>query len=130
MLRFIAIFIMLCVLTTVSILFFGVELGHKNYWNYHGFLLLVGLSFFPRLTLFFSSIPFGGLFWWLGFVFCPHYLVAILATLNYWHSNPILVTLAWLVALGGESSEKYVIRRQVRRRSSRDVIDVEAKVVR
>ncbi|MBP6218647.1 MAG: hypothetical protein KA436_08680 [Oligoflexales bacterium] len=125
MLRFLFVFVVLCALTTLSMAFFGVEFGRDSYWNHHGFFILIFLTFFPRLTLFFSSIPFGGFFWWLGFIFCPHYLVAILATMNYWHANPLLVTFSWLVALGAESSEKYVIQRQVRRRSYSNVIDVE-----
>ncbi len=128
MLRFIFTFLILCALTTLSISFFGVEFGRFNYWDIHGPFLLVFLTFFPRLTLLFSSIPFGGLFWWLGFIFCPRYLVASLATLNYWHSNPILVTVAWFVALGGETSEKYVIQRQAQRRY-KNVIDVTAREV-
>jgi hypothetical protein len=130
--KFIIILILLCVLTNLSLAFFNIHFGETDYWSVHGFFLLVFLAFFPRLTLLFSSIPFGGLLWWLGFIFCPHYLVAILATLNYGHTNPILVTLSWIVALGAESSEKYIIHRQVRRRYYKrgEVIDVEAHEIR
>lgn len=131
MFRFIFIFISLCV---ISVLFstFGFELRHENYWQHHGILLLVFLSLFPRLALFFSSIPFGGFFWWLGFFFFPRYLIAFLATLNYWHQNPFLVTIAWFIAIGGESTEKYYIRRKVyyyKKPPQRydDVIDVEVE---
>ncbi len=34
--------------------------------------------------------------------------MAFLATIAYWKTNPVLVIIAWLVALGGESSEKKV----------------------
>jgi hypothetical protein len=95
---------------TVNI--FGVPLKTTDYWNVHGVWLLIFLAFFPRLALLFSSIPFGGLFWWLGWIFAPRFLVAFLATFNYWEANPFLVTAAWLIAIGGESCEKTVIRRQ------------------
>src|SRR3989338_8701625 len=114
MLRFLMIFIFLSVLMSVGVAYLDMPISRENYWDYHGFFLLIFLTFFPRLALLFSSIPFGGFFWWLGFIFVPRYLVAILATVNYWHRNPILVCIAWLVALGGESSEKYFIQRRVK----------------
>lgn len=90
--------------------------GHQNFWHHHGHiqgaLLLFFLALFPRLTLFLSSIPFGGFFWWVGFFFAPRILVATLATLSYWNQNPFLVVMSWLVALGGESSEKIYIHRR------------------
>lgn len=134
MMRFLSIFITLCVLS-VLVSLAGLELKHENYWHYHGVFLLIFLSIFPRLTLLLSSIPFGGFFWWLGFFFFPRYLVAILATVNYWHRNPLLVTIAWFIAIGGESTEKYYIRRRVyytkkRRPRDEDVIDVEAEVIK
>lgn len=134
MFRFMMIFIILSVLMTLGISFFGLELSKTNYWDIHGFFLLVFLTFFPRLTLLFSSIPFGGFFWWLGFIFAPHYLVAILATVNYWHQNPILVAISWFVALGGETSEKYYLKHRIkvyryRNYDRDDVIDVTAEKV-
>lgn len=127
--RFLLIFIALCVFS-VLFSFLGLDLRYENYWQYHGFLLLVFLAFFPRLALLFSSIPFGGLFWWLGFFFFPRYLIAILATVNYWHGNPLLVTLSWFIAIGGESTEKYYIKRKVYRGRNDNVIDVEAEVIK
>jgi hypothetical protein len=50
------------------------------------------------------STPFG-LLAWLGWLFVPHLLVAILATTIYWHTNPVLCVIAWIVALGGTSAE-------------------------
>ncbi len=129
MFKMLIIFVTLSIMTTVGMSFFGVGLLRSNYWDYHGVMLLFFLSFFPRLALLFSSIPFGGFLWWVGFFLCPRYLIALLATLNYWHENPILVTISWFVALGGESSEKYAIHRRIIRRSQHQVIDVEAKVI-
>lgn len=84
-----------------------------DFWDHHGFLFLIFITFLPRLTLLFSSVPFGGLFWWLGFIFAPRVLVAFLATITYGASNPILVTISWIVALSGESCEKYFVKRRV-----------------
>ena len=42
--------------------------------------------------------------WWLGWLFAPHLLVAFLS-LAYWHTNPILVITAWIIALGGTGGE-------------------------
>ena len=88
---------------------FGVTFGHYDFWNHHGIFFLIAIATFPRLTLLFSSVAFGGLFWWVGFFFAPRILVATLATLAYWNENPILVVISWLVAFGGESSEKMVV---------------------
>jgi len=80
-----------------------------NFWDVHGLWFILFLMFFPRLTLLFSSVLSGGFFWWLGWIFAPRLLVAILATNSYWHSNTFLVVLTWFWALGGESVEKKVI---------------------
>ena len=109
--KILLIFVGITLMSTLLIKYFGVEFGTINYWGIHGFWFLIFITCFPRLTLFFSSVPFGGLFWWLGFIFAPRLLVACLATVAYWNTNKILVIFAWLVAIGGESSEKYYIHR-------------------
>lgn len=86
-----------------------------NFWDVHGFWFIFFMFFFPRLTLLFSSVAFGGVFWWLGFIFTPRLLVAILATTAYWETNPILVVFAWFWALGLESAEKRMLFGSVRR---------------
>ena len=90
---------------------FGVEFGQASFWDRHGVLFLVALMIFPRLTLLFSSVASGGLLWWLSWFFAPRILVAVLATMAFWAANPFLVVCAWLVAFGGESSEKYYMVR-------------------
>lgn len=117
-LRFLLAFFLVAVAVVAATAFLGVEFGREDYWNYHGALLLVGLAIFPRITLLLSSIPSGGLIWWLGWLFAPRILVAILATLAYWYQNPVLVVFSWLVAFGGESSEKYVVVNRGRRSKS------------
>lgn len=108
-LRGIAVFFLLIVATSVAMDIFKMDFGTVNYWDRHGIFFLFFVTVFPRLTLLFSSVPFGGFFWWLGFFIMPRVLVASLATVAYFHTNPVLVTIAWLVALGGEVFEKWGI---------------------
>lgn len=95
------------------------DFGKIDFFAKHSWFFLFAIALFPRLTLLVSgllvgSIEFGGLVWWLGFFFAPRILVAVLATISYWHTNQVLVILAWLIALGGESSEKFVISRRMK----------------
>lgn len=76
-----------------------------GYWTNHGLLFLIGLTIFPRFTLLFSNISSNILFW-LGWLFLPRLMIALLATFFYWETNMILVLLSWLFAFGGESAEK------------------------
>lgn len=114
--KMIVLFLMISIVSTVLINYFNIEYGDTDFWDVHGVLFLIFISMFPRLTLLFSSVPFGGFFWWLGFFFSPRLLVAILATISYWNTNKILVIISWLLAVGGESSEKYFIHKGTRRR--------------
>ncbi len=77
-----------------------------NFWDYHGIFFIIFMFFFPRLTLLFSNVAFGAILWWLGWLFAPRLLVAILATNFYWEANTILVVLTWFWALSGEGLEK------------------------
>lgn len=92
----------------------NVEFGSSMFWQNHGVFFLIFITIFPRLTLLFSNVAFGGLLWWLGFFFAPRLLVAVLATLSYWENNPALVVIAWLVAISGETGEKSILNTQVR----------------
>ena len=85
-----------------------------DFWQVHGWVFILCLFFFPRLTLFFSSVASGGILWWTGFVFAPRLLVAILATTAYWNTNTILVVFTWFWALSGESTEKFVVSKRFR----------------
>ena len=76
-----------------------------DFWQVHGWLFLLGATFFPRLTMLFAvTAPFGILAW-LGWLFVPHVTVAVLATIYYWDTNPVLCVIAWLVAVGGTAGE-------------------------
>jgi hypothetical protein len=101
-----SIFFILLVATSVMMDVFKTEFGTVNFFAKHNIFFLLFVTLFPRLTLLFSSVATGGVVWWLGFIFCPRVLVASLATVSYFHTNPFLVTLSWLVAIGGEVLEK------------------------
>ena len=76
-----------------------------DFFNQHGILFLLGLTFFPRITtLFFTLTPFGFL-GWVGWIFAPHFLVAIYS-LKYFNTNPVLVICAWVFAFTGTILEK------------------------
>lgn len=112
-----------CTLTIASsFLYQYSEIKFKNidYFNNHGWIFLFSIAFFPRLTLFISgffinSIQFGGFLWWVGFFIAPRILISILATISYWHTNPILVIFSWLMAMGGESSEKFILSNRIKK---------------
>lgn len=110
--RFLVVFVFVGLASLVAVQAFGVEFGSANYWDAHGLALLAGLALLPRLTLLLSSIATGGLVWWIGWLVAPRILIATLATISYFETNPLLVVIAWLVALGGESSEKCWVRRR------------------
>ena len=104
--------------STILYNYTNVEFGRYDYFDNHGWIFLFSIALFPRLTLLVSgllagSIAFGGIIWWAGFFFAPRILVACLATVSYWHANPILVIISWLIALGGESSEKFMISKRM-----------------
>ena len=82
-----------------------------DFFAQHGIIPLICLAIFPRLTLLFASFATGGVLWWLGWLFAPHLLVAILS-LAYWDTNPVLVVIAWIVALGGTGGEASTVSRK------------------
>lgn len=79
-----------------------------DFFATYGLLVLFGLAVVPRITLLVASFATGGVWWWLGLVFCPHFLVAILA-LPFFATNPVLVIIAWFFAVGGTSAETKVV---------------------
>jgi len=110
--RGIIVFCILLVASTMMMDVFQTQFGTVDFFQKHGFFFLIFITFFPRLTLLFSSVVSGGFLWWLSFIFCPRILVATLATVSYFHTNPILVVMSWLVALGGEVFEKWGLGRK------------------
>jgi hypothetical protein len=119
-LKIIIIFLAITGATTLLLNYTDLDFGKIDFFSKHGWIFLISISLFPRLTLLvsgliFGSIEFGGILWWLSFFFAPRILIATLATLSYWQTNPILVICSWLIALGGESSEKFIIRKQMKK---------------
>jgi uncharacterized protein YqcC (DUF446 family) len=55
-----------------------------------------------------------GLLQWLGWLFVPRFVAAILATSYFWDTNPVLCILTWLVALGRGSASAETARRAAR----------------
>ena len=102
-----AIFFILLVATSLMMDVMKLDFGSINYWDRRGVFFLFFITIFPRLTLLFSSVATGGILWWLGFIFTPRILVAALATVAYFHTNPVLVVLSWMIAVGGEVFEKW-----------------------
>lgn len=78
-----------------------------DFFDNHSVFILICLALFPRLTLLFGSFVFGGWLWWLGWIFTPHLLVAILS-LSYWNTNPVLVVIAWIMAFVGTGTESKI----------------------
>ena len=75
-----------------------------DFFDTHGVAVLLGLAIFPRITLLLASFATGGFFWWIGWFITPHLLVAILS-LSYWDTNPVLVVIAWFMAICGTGAE-------------------------
>lgn len=87
-----------------------------DFWELHGRFFLIFITLFPRITMVVvGTVSSFGLLGWLGWLFCPHLTVAILATMLYWDTNPVLCILSWVVALGGTSGETEAASRSVRR---------------
>jgi hypothetical protein len=84
-----------------------------NFWNVHTFLFLIGITFFPRITVFFFSHVVGGLVFWIFFLIFPRIVIPILAAYHYWDTNPVLVILSFIICLSAETGEKEVVRRKV-----------------
>lgn len=99
-----------------------IQFGHQDFWDKRGIFFLVFVTAFPRLTLLFSSVISGGFLWWLSWLIVPRVLVATLATISYWEQNKILVTIAWLIAIGAETSEKRVVYKKTSKYQTKKII--------
>jgi len=110
-LRGLVVFLVLIIASSLLVETFNTEFGSTDFFQVHGIFFLIFITIFPRLTLLLSSVPFGGFLWWAGWVFCPRILVASLATVTYFRTNPVLVVISWLVALSGETAEKVSLGR-------------------
>lgn len=84
-----------------------------NFWEVHGIFFLLGLVFFPRITVIFFSHVTGGPLFWIFFLIFPRIVIPILAAYHYWDTNPVLVVLSVVVCLSGETGEKRVVQKSV-----------------
>tara|TARA_Y100000590_G_scaffold281989_1_gene317192 strand:- start:252 stop:569 length:318 start_codon:yes stop_codon:yes gene_type:complete len=100
----------------------------ENFWTSNSIVLLIGLTLFPRLSLLFCNIH-GTILFWIGWLIFPRITIAIFATLFYSSTNPILVILSWLIALGGESAEKSYGYKVKRKRESTKTHEIEYEVI-
>ena len=82
-----------------------------NFWGIHGFFFIFFMFFFPRLTMIFATsvLSIYGPLSWIGWLLTPRLTVAIISTIIYWDTNPVLCVFTWLWALGGESTEKKIV---------------------
>jgi hypothetical protein len=71
---------------------------NTNFWMAHGVWLLIFMALFPRITMIVATMHPIGWLSWLGWLFTPRILAAILATHYYWDTNPILVIITLVVA--------------------------------
>ena len=97
-------------------------MNHAEFFAAHGqlgWLMLVGLALFPRITLLVVGGPFG-ILGWIGWAICPHLVVAVVATSLYWDTNPVLCVVAWFFAFAGTGGEGRFAHRRIRRRSRRE----------
>lgn len=70
-----------------------------DFWTNHGIFFLLLCQLFPRLTIVFgTAFPLGAdqIIAWL---LAPRFLAAYLATQYYWDTNPVLVMVAWVMAV-------------------------------
>ena len=79
-----------------------------DFWDVHGIGFIICLAFLPRLTMLLTGIFMSWMcpLFLFGWIFAPRLAVAIMASMVYFDTNPVLCILTWLWALGGESTEK------------------------
>ena len=81
----------------------------ENWGAFGGLVLMILCAIFPRIAMIVAML-FGGLgvafLGILGWIFVPRITIAIIATVNYFDTNPVLCILAWIILLCGEGAEK------------------------
>jgi len=71
-----------------------------GFWDDHTVMWIVGLVFTPRLMLLYFGIIKPGLIPpILGFFFVPRMFLASVLTAVYGETNPILIVIAWILAI-------------------------------
>lgn len=85
-----------------------------SFWEYHGVIFIFFMALFPRLTMLFATTLGGGFLYWLGWLLCPRIVVAIIATAQFFDTNPVLVVLTWIWAMGGTAGETTVAGKAIK----------------
>ncbi len=91
-----------------------------DFWQVHGWAFLIGLVFFPRITMLVAGTALEfmkfaspwGILAWIGWMFAPYLVIAILASTFYWDTNPGLCVGAWILAVSGTGGESYTATRK------------------
>ena len=99
----------------------------EGYWTNNSILFLIGLTFFPRISLLFCNIS-GNILFWIGWFFLPRIMTAVLATYFYSSTDPLLVILSWLFAIGGETAEKSY-GYKIKNKRNKKIIDAEYEII-
>lgn len=81
-----------------------------NFWEHHGWLFIMAMFFFPRLTMLLATTFGGGLLYYIGWLLMPRLTVAIIATILFHDHNTLLLIFTWIWAFSGEAGEKIVIK--------------------
>jgi len=100
----------------------------ENFWLNNSLFFLIGLALFPRLSLLFCNVP-GSILFWIGWFIFPRITIAIFATIFYSGTNPILVILSWIIALGGESAEKSYGYKAKKKINKKKIQEIEYEII-
>lgn len=79
-----------------------------DFWQIHGIWFILFLALFPRFTMLVTGVfsAFFGFWFFLGWLILPRLTVAILASIYYFDTNPVLCIMAWFWAVSLEYVEK------------------------
>lgn len=79
-----------------------------------GFFFLLGMTFFPRITMFLAMLtPWTALIW-IGWIIAPHITVAFIAYQMYWQTNPELCLISFVMAFVGTRGEIIFVQRAIK----------------
>ena len=89
-----------------------------SFWDAHVYdtLILFGCVFFPRITMLAMGgvdLAFATVLHGFGWFLTPHIMVAVLATMTYWDTNPALVIFSWFFAFTGTGTEGTTVKVKV-----------------
>jgi len=78
-----------------------------DFWELHGIWFIIFLAIFPRITMVVTGIfsAFLGPLFFFGWLLFPRITIAILASMIYFDTNPVLCVLSWFWAFGGTRVE-------------------------